>query len=60
MHALRQRVAAEYMEMPGLSLTPAQATRLWGLSLEQSEALLEDLCRQGVLHKTHRGTFVTR
>jgi hypothetical protein len=28
--ALR-RVKGEYLEMPGLRLTPAQAQRLWGL-----------------------------
>ena len=28
---LLQRIRAEYLEMPGLNLTAAQAQRLWGL-----------------------------
>ena len=35
---LTRRVREEFREMPGLRLTPAQATRLWGLE--------QDLCRQ--------------
>ena len=37
--ALR-RVKGEYLEMPGLRLTPAQAQRLWGLDRESCQALL--------------------
>jgi len=33
-----RRVREEFREMPGLRLTPAQATRLWGLE--------QDVCRQ--------------
>jgi hypothetical protein len=35
---LVRRVRAEFLEMPGLTLTFAQAGRLWGLE--------QDLCRQ--------------
>ena len=33
-------VRAEYVEMPGLSLTKPQVERLWGLDAVTSEALL--------------------
>ena len=33
---LAARVRAEYREMPGLSLTAEQASRLWGLNLSVS------------------------
>ena len=35
-----QRIQGEYVEMPGLRLTPAQAQRLWGLE--------RDVCFLGV------------
>src|SRR4029453_18275938 len=31
LEAVLRRVRAAFVEMPGLRLTPAQATRLWGL-----------------------------
>jgi hypothetical protein len=34
-----RRVREEFKEMPGLRLTPAQATRLWGLEQETSRAV---------------------
>ena len=54
--ALR-RVKGEYLEMPGLRLTPAQAQRLWGLDRELCEALLGALVDARFLCKTRDGAF---
>ena len=35
-----QRIQGEYVEMPGLRLTAAQAQRLWGLERDVCDALL--------------------
>ena len=40
-----RRVQGEYIEMPGLRLTPAQAQRLWGLDRLACDTLL------GALHR---------
>ena len=34
------RIRTEYLEMPGLTLTVPQASRLWGISVRRSETLL--------------------
>lgn len=52
------RIRSEYFEMPGLSLTLFQAQRLWGLSREECETLLEQLVLRRFLRQTHRGEFV--
>jgi hypothetical protein len=54
--ALR-RVKGEYLEMPGLRLTPAQAQRLWGLDRESCQALLGALVDAKFLYKTQDGAF---
>jgi hypothetical protein len=54
--ALR-RVKGEYLEMPGLRLTPAQAQRLWGLDRESCQALLGALVEAEFLFKTQDGAF---
>ena len=46
---LRARVEAEYLEMPGLSLTTAQARRLWALDSDCCDQLLSDLTDAGFL-----------
>ena len=56
--AILQRIRSEYFEMPGLSLTPSQAQRLWGLSREECEILLEQLAVHGFLRRTRLGAFV--
>ena len=56
--SLLGRIRAEYSEMPGLNLTPAQAQRLWGLDRESCEALLNDLLGSGFLARTRDGSFV--
>ena len=52
------RIRSEYMEMPGLRLTPQQAQRLWGLDRQCCEESLQYLVEAGFLMKTGRGTYV--
>jgi hypothetical protein len=52
------RVKAEYLEMPGLRLTPQQAQRLWGLDREICQALLGALVDANFLNRTRDGAFV--
>jgi hypothetical protein len=51
------RVKAEYLEMPGLRLTPAQAARLWQFDRQFSEAVLCALVSAGFLVKTPLSAF---
>ena len=53
-----QRVRGEYMEMPGLRLTPEQAQRLWGLDRASCDALLGALVESKFLLRTRDGAFV--
>jgi hypothetical protein len=52
-----RRVKGEYLEMPGLRLTPAQAQRLWGLDRESCQTLLGALVDAKFLYKTRDGAF---
>jgi N12 class adenine-specific DNA methylase len=52
------RVRGEYREMPGLSLTAAQAARLWQVDHATSERILDLLTRERFLTKTPAGRFV--
>lgn len=53
-----QRVQGEYVEMPGLRLTPAQARRLWGLERDVCDAVLEALVDAKFLARTRDGAFI--
>jgi hypothetical protein len=53
-----QRIQGEYVEMPGLRLTPAQAQRLWGLDRPTCEQLLRVLVKDKFLSETRDGSFV--
>lgn len=55
---LAQRVRAEYLEMPGLNVTRAQAQCLWGLDAVPCEQLLGHLVATGFLARTAHGTYV--
>ena len=55
--ALR-RIRGEYLEMPGLRLTTAQAQRLWNLDRPTCEHLLGSLVASRFLQKTRDGSFV--
>jgi hypothetical protein len=56
--SLLSRIRGEYDEMPGLSLTPAQAERLWHLDRETCRAALNRLVQRRVLSLTARGRYV--
>jgi hypothetical protein len=58
LESLMARIRGEYWEMPGLRLTVAQACRLWQVDVPTSEMLLEQLMREGFLHKTGNGSYV--
>ena len=53
-----RRVQGEYIEMPGLRLTTAQAQRLWGLDHAACDALLAALVDSKFLFRTRDGAFV--
>ena len=56
--SLRRRAEAEYLEMPGLKLTPRQAARLWQLDPVESMRLLESMVDAGVLSRARDGAYV--
>ena len=51
------RVREEFREMPGLRLTLAQATRLWGLERETTHAVIEQLVACAFLRWTPSGSI---
>ena len=53
-----QQIEAEYHEMPGLSVTEAQAQRLWGLDNTTCRYALDTLVQRGVLRRTRRESYV--
>lgn len=53
-----RRVQGEFLEMPGLRLTQAQARRLWGLDAASCEALLGALVDAKFLFRTRDGAFM--
>lgn len=52
---LVERVRCEFLEMPGLRLTMAQAARLWGLDHLSCEAVVDALIRREFLQRTASG-----
>ena len=54
------RIRGEFLEMPGLSLTPAQAHRLWALEREVCDRLLTELVTEGFLARSRDGAFLRR
>jgi hypothetical protein len=52
------RVQGEFLEMPGLRLTVAQARRLWGLDAASCDALLTALIDANFLFRTRDGAFM--
>ena len=55
--ALLQRARAEYLEMPGLQLTVAQAARLWALDAELCDHLLASLVESRFLVRNKTSHF---
>lgn len=56
-HALADRIRSEFMEMPGLRLTMAQAVRLWGLDMPVCRDVIDVLVRSEFLRWTPAGTL---
>jgi hypothetical protein len=52
-----QRVCGEFLEMPGLRLTCAQAQRLWNLDQQTCRELLELLVETKFLCRPDHGTY---
>ena len=53
-----RRVQGEFLEMPGLRLTEAQARRLWGLDAASCGLLLSVLVDAKFLFRTRDGAFM--
>lgn len=52
-----RRIRGEYLEMPGLRLTRAQAQRLWGLDEQTCVQLLNSLTDDRFLLRRDDGTY---
>lgn len=57
-HELWGRVRGEYLEMPGLQLTLAQASRLWNMNIAAAQQILDALVAAAFLRR--RGSFYVR
>lgn len=55
---LLARIRSEYLEMPGLQLTPAQARRLWCLDHATCHALLSELVEDEFLKRSTAGRYL--
>ena len=55
---LLRQIRGEYEEMPGLSLTLAQAQRLWALDQATCAMVLRTLVERRFLRTTARGRYV--
>ncbi len=53
-----RRIQGEFLEMPGMRITPAQAQRLWGIEQMECDALLGALVDSKFLARTRDGAFV--
>ena len=53
-----QRIQGEFVEMPGLRLTTAQAQRLWGFERDVCDALLGALVDAKFLSQTRDGSYI--
>ena len=54
---IAERVRGEFREMPGLTLTIAQARRLWSLDPSTCSEVLSQLVAAGFLSRRDDGTF---
>ena len=55
---LVDRVRGEFIEMPGLQLTMAQASRLWGLDIPSCRNVVDVLVESAFLRWTAGGKIV--
>ena len=53
-----RRVQGEFLEMPGLRLTPRQARRLWGVDEALCEAVIDALVSARFLFRTSDGAVM--
>ena len=53
-------IDAEYEAMPGMRLTDAQIRRLWNLSDDDCELVLDQMCRAGRLVRDETGRYLRR
>ena len=53
-----ERVRGEFLEMPGLHLTRAQAARLWAIEPALCDTVLDALVKAGFLVRSGREAFV--
>lgn len=53
-------IRMEYLEMPDLKLTLAQARRLFGLPIDECQTALEALVTVGFLARSRDGAFLKR
>lgn len=58
LHVAVERARAEFLEMPGLRLTAAQARRLWTLEAGVCDAVLEELLASRFLKRTAGDAFI--
>ncbi len=54
----RQLIRAEYLEIPGLSLTRRQAERLWGLDAHTCRNLLDEMVASKFLRRTASEMYI--
>ena len=59
-HALLCRILREFEEMPGLSLTPIQAAKFFGLRSDTTTRILGRLTDASVLRQRRDGQFMLR
>ena len=57
-NTLVDRVRGEFIEMPDLQLTMAQAARLWGLDLAACRHVVDVLVDTAFLRWTENGTII--
>ena len=55
---LTDRIRAEFVDLPGLKITFAQACRLWQANEARCLEALENLVREGFLRKSASGAFI--
>ena len=53
-----ERIRGEFNEMPGLQLTIAQASRLWGMDQAACQRVIDALVEAAFLRWTPAGTVV--
>ena len=58
MTGLLTRIRGEFLEMPGLRLTAAQAARLWAIDHGTSEWILDGLTTGGFLLRNRQGAYL--